>query len=144
MENTVTEKLDTHLIRRWIEALESGKYKQGYTVLRNKNCFCIFGVLCDIYDSSKWVKSTICFKPPFTYFSYDSDFTGDKTEKDNRISSIDAQVNIPIYLSNKIGMSEDDVETFSIMNDSDFGITSFKQLAKELRKFYKTNYNLEF
>lgn len=32
----------------WIEALESGRYKQCRTYLREGNCFCALGVLLDI------------------------------------------------------------------------------------------------
>lgn len=32
----------------WIEALESGKYKQGYGQLEKDNQFCCLGVLCQV------------------------------------------------------------------------------------------------
>lgn len=35
--------------RRWVAALRSGEYRQGYNVLRNvDNTFCCLGVLCEI------------------------------------------------------------------------------------------------
>lgn len=43
--------------RAWVEALRSGKYKQGRRVLRNNSDeFCCLGVACDIYDSSGWIR----------------------------------------------------------------------------------------
>lgn len=33
---------------RWVEALRSGKYKQGRKVLKKGKNFCCLGVLCDI------------------------------------------------------------------------------------------------
>ncbi len=39
---------------KWIEALESGKYKQGQENLRKGDKYCCLGVLCDIIDTSKW------------------------------------------------------------------------------------------
>jgi len=39
---------------RWLEALRSGKYKQGKQRLRKGDSFCCLGVLCDITDSSGW------------------------------------------------------------------------------------------
>jgi hypothetical protein len=34
----------------WVEALRSGQYKQGQTLLRNKeNKFCCLGVLCNLH-----------------------------------------------------------------------------------------------
>jgi hypothetical protein len=51
--------MDNTLKQRWVSALRSGKYEQGRGMLRHKNdngldCFCCLGVLCDIYDSSRW------------------------------------------------------------------------------------------
>jgi len=37
------------LVRQWVEALRSGKYKQGRKALRNiDDSYCCLGVLCDI------------------------------------------------------------------------------------------------
>ena len=36
-------------IRKWVEALRSGKYKQGKISLQNANGFCCLGVACDIF-----------------------------------------------------------------------------------------------
>jgi len=39
----------------WVEALRSGKYKQGqYRLRRNDDSFCCLGVLCDVVDHSSW------------------------------------------------------------------------------------------
>ena len=37
-----------------IEALESGKYEQGFGALKGYTCFCVLGVACDIYNSDNW------------------------------------------------------------------------------------------
>ena len=42
-------------IKQWVEALRSGKYKQGRGQLRFKNEYCCLGVLCDISKLGKWV-----------------------------------------------------------------------------------------
>jgi hypothetical protein len=40
---------------RWVEALRSGKYKQGKGTLRTlNNQYCCLGVLCDISGLSDW------------------------------------------------------------------------------------------
>lgn len=39
---------------RWVEALESGRYKQVDKRLRVGNSFCCLGVVCDLYDQSLW------------------------------------------------------------------------------------------
>jgi len=38
--------------KKWIEALRSGKYKQGRHHLKNKGEFCCLGVFCDISGCS--------------------------------------------------------------------------------------------
>ena len=46
----------------WVKALRSGKYAQGVGCLRRvehkdnqiTNQFCCLGVLCDLYDSTRW------------------------------------------------------------------------------------------
>lgn len=40
---------------KWIEALRSGKYKQGTCCLRSAgDRFCCLGVLCDVVDPTCW------------------------------------------------------------------------------------------
>lgn len=47
--------MEASLKAKWIEALRSGKYKQGRLKLRDKtDCFCCLGVLCDISGVSEW------------------------------------------------------------------------------------------
>ncbi len=46
--------MDPILKAKWIEALRSGKYKQGKGVLRYGDEFCCLGVLCDVVDPKKW------------------------------------------------------------------------------------------
>lgn len=45
------------LLTKWVEALESGKYKQGRGQLNASEGFCCVGVLCDVVDPTKWVDS---------------------------------------------------------------------------------------
>lgn len=41
--------INKELVKQWVEALRSGKYKQGRKALKNRdNEFCCLGVLCDI------------------------------------------------------------------------------------------------
>lgn len=47
----------------WVDALRSGKYKQGRHALRSSaDNFCCLGVLCDIYGAEKGVewKREVC------------------------------------------------------------------------------------
>lgn len=42
--------------QQWVEALRSGKYKQGKNVLRSADdCFCCLGVACDLFVSLEHV-----------------------------------------------------------------------------------------
>lgn len=34
--------------QKWVDALRSGKYNQGYRVLQNGNGYCCLGVACDV------------------------------------------------------------------------------------------------
>jgi hypothetical protein len=48
---------------KWLEALRSGKYKQGNRVLRkttdDQDEYCCLGVLCDLISPEKWHKPEI-------------------------------------------------------------------------------------
>jgi hypothetical protein len=61
------------LITRWIEALESGTYKQGFYTLRNtdpasgETCWCAEGVLCDVSGMGEWIPESDGFPGDFSY-----------------------------------------------------------------------------
>ena len=42
--------------KKWIEALRSGEYKQAQHQLRDGDCFCCLGVLCDIHSRETGVE----------------------------------------------------------------------------------------
>lgn len=47
--------MDKEIKAKWVEALRSGKYKQGRLALRpTEDSFCCLGVLCDILGE-KWI-----------------------------------------------------------------------------------------
>jgi len=47
--------MEASLKAKWIEALRSGKYKQGRFKLRTRDdCYCCLGVLCDVSNISEW------------------------------------------------------------------------------------------
>lgn len=47
--------------KKWVSALESGKYRRTTTQLRDENSFCCLGVACDVYAKShpkvRWIKN---------------------------------------------------------------------------------------
>ena len=46
--------MDAELKAKWLEALRSGRYDQTTGKLRNGSCFCCLGVLCDVFDPTRW------------------------------------------------------------------------------------------
>lgn len=58
--------------KKWLDALRSGKYKQGVGQLRTGNRFCCLGVACEVYrttrkDGSKWDETGEYFKASKCY-----------------------------------------------------------------------------
>ena len=57
--------MKTEIKTRWIAALRSGEYKQGYGHLRTMdNCYCALGVLCDLYskdENRQWTTMRMMF-----------------------------------------------------------------------------------
>ncbi len=48
------------IIKRWVAALRSKKYKQGKGVLRSeKGNYCCLGVLCDVVSPKGWHKTAV-------------------------------------------------------------------------------------
>lgn len=46
--------MDAEIKKLWVEALRSKKYQQTRSSLREGDCFCALGVLCDILDPEGW------------------------------------------------------------------------------------------
>ena len=66
--------MDKALKAKWLEALRSGKYKQGRKKLRSEDDeFCCLGVLCDISGQGQWKlePSSYCY-----YKEEERDFYG--------------------------------------------------------------------
>jgi hypothetical protein len=50
--------MDEKVKAKWLEALRSGKYKQGRQGLRKVDSFCCLGVLCDLLNPNGWRQIT--------------------------------------------------------------------------------------
>lgn len=51
----MTKEFKPELRQKWIDALKSGRYKQGKSALKNKHGgYCCLGVACDIVDPNGW------------------------------------------------------------------------------------------
>lgn len=98
----VAEKLSPEVKARWLEALRSGKYKQGREMLRpNRNCFCCLGVLADITDKDAWSKDGV-----FYWRAVENGFEDRSTE-------------LPSDFRKQVGLSLEQVRVLVSMNDGD-------------------------
>lgn len=60
MPKQIVQRTREEVIKLWVKALRSGKYKQTKKVLRNRQGFCCLGVLCDLAEKDGgqgWAKS---------------------------------------------------------------------------------------
>jgi hypothetical protein len=56
--------VDAEVKSKWIAALRSGKYTQGFGRLRSgDDCYCCLGVLCDVAGDGCWVADSIVPDP---------------------------------------------------------------------------------
>ena len=57
----------------WVEALRSGKYKQGFEKLRTFSSFCCLGVLCDLHSEAT------------SHFWVDKNYLNEQAELPNQV-----------------------------------------------------------
>lgn len=113
--------MDKEWKKKWLEALRSGKYKQGQNELRSKdNSFCCLGVLCDIAGGGEWSKET-GEDPGGRLWYYKSN--GDRT---SCYLSHDVVDRVGLDRTNPILESLGSEYSVSALNDSEM---SFEELA---------------
>lgn len=108
-------------IPKWIEALESGKYKQTTCVMKMKEkdetfSYCCLGVACEILGLE-------------TVPGYVS-----TSNKENCETFQGENINQPSYLTLKYLLGDRNCENYIEMNDIH---ASFTEIAKEIRKDFK-------
>jgi hypothetical protein len=60
--------MDPTIKQKWLDALRSGRYKQGKLVLRSaENRFCCMGVLCDVINEAGWDESGVIRTGRYVY-----------------------------------------------------------------------------
>lgn len=107
--------MNQEIKQKWVEALRSGKYKQGQGYLRKGNNYCCLGVLCDLHDDKEWIPSDHPTKPIYNY--------GDELRNDYP----------PAFISQWVAISEGFIETLIHYNDTK-GFT-FDEIANYLESF---------
>ena len=52
--------LNKSIKQKWCARLRNGQWNQSKAnVLRDKDCFCLLGTLCDLFDNRAWTKSSL-------------------------------------------------------------------------------------
>ena len=90
---------DTELMRQWVDALRSGKYRQTRGWLRKDDGFCCLGVLCDISGVGEWEQ-----RGDVGVWNYDTE--------DESLKGV-----LPDVLTNTIGISLGEQNKLASMND---------------------------
>ncbi len=108
---------------KWIEALSSGKYKQGIGKLKveekGEEKFCCLGVLCDLKNLG-WAES-ISTKKVFSTLGH---------------GGYQNTSFLPGTLRDEIGLTYH--QTDALMNMNDKG-ASFEEISKEIEKMFEQN-----
>lgn len=105
---------------KFIKALRSGEYKQNFGSLRDKDCYCAAGVLCDLYikenSGAEWERShdgkySFRGKTEITKFSF------------------------PYVVRKWAGIGTGNVEKISIVGLNDTQKLSFLEIAEKIENY---------
>ena len=106
--------MEKALKEKWIEALRSGKYKQGRDVLRSSDDrFCCLGVLCDISGQGQWEGES----SEAGYYYY---------ERNGQPAEFEG-INLPSFVEHFANIEGEDQDVLTGMNDDDR--LSFNEIA---------------
>ena len=114
------------IMKKWITALKSGKYKQTRGALKGKRGYCCLGVLCDIYDDTKWTED---------YKGYNS--YGNGFEESCLTNSVQKWAGVKSETGNVDGSHRRDGERLSLVHLNDNRHWGFKKIANFIEKNYK-------
>ena len=113
--------MNKELGEKWADALESGKYKQGYFALRScDDEFCCLGVLCDVVDPKGW-----SYRVNSVNFHYH-----DPEDPVNGRSGF-----LPKFITRALGITPNEEQEFTDMNDTHD--MTFEQIAAHIRERIK-------
>lgn len=129
-----------NIMKKWVKALRSGKYKQGMGTLKQYNRkgeaqHCCLGVLCELYNQEmkKNKKKTLSEK----VYDNDSDFSHGYSRFDNKAVDLPKMVMNWAGMNSTLGkfyLSDNHYEILADLND--FG-KKFKTIADIIEKNYE-------
>lgn len=95
---------------KWVAALRSGNYKQTQERLRDESGHCCLGVLCEVFDPTRWLPDGS------NYYEYQGD---------------PSDINLPYTVKYEVGINSDNEDTLMEMNDSG---KTFTEIADFIEK----------
>ncbi len=119
---------------KWIDALESGEYKQCKGMLKEGTGFCCLGVACEIDDAVEWSEVHKRY-----IFDGESEFTELPEEYNKQLgltSSFGESQGCILYKGEEV------IEAESLLNLNDQEGFTFKQIARILRDTPENFFNL--
>lgn len=129
-----------NVMKRWVKALRSGKFKQGQGTLKQFNKqgqtqHCCLGVLCELYNNQmkKNKKKTL----PETVCDNDSDFSFGYCRFGGKRDDLPREVKDWAGISSGLGkfyLSDDHYECLADLNDTG---RKFKTIANIIEKNYE-------
>lgn len=127
---------------KWVAALRSGEYKQGFGELKaNNNSFCCLGVLCDIVvketDSIKWSEFEQNNNDEVFYIEYRYEFIPEFVKNIADINTPQGIINVPVNYA--IAKEIVDVEYKEFYELDDNAMVEIK--LWELNDEYKFSFN---
>jgi len=111
--------MNVPVVKEWIDNLRSGKYQQGTGYLRTDggpyaDQFCCLGVLCDMYDKSKWRNGGAASKEGTGVMSY---IDGTLVSLEMPPPSVLEWAGVPGGLASDLAECNDSGETFAELAD---------------------------
>ena len=120
-------------MQRWVDALESGNYKQGQSSLRtDKDCYCCLGVAADVHPNTtkeSWFK-----QDPDSFYHYITrDDSGGSHLPRHMVSSFGLSNEWGFYIWGTDDPNGDWAELYSLPDLNDSFAVPFKDIAAILK-----------
>lgn len=128
------------VIKKWVDALRSGEYKQTDGALRKEDGFCCLGVLCDLASQEGVIEEPVFFDE-CCYYEYEGcevEDLPDKVQEWAGLSSCNPKFAVIFkYVDQNDEEYEDEYTTSITQLNDDYGY-NFNMLADLIEKEYLT------